>query len=81
MTYNADVLEPYRPYLRVLAELHLDRRLRGKLGAPNIVRQTLLRAYPVLDELRSREPGVMAARLRRIMASTLGDAGQEGLES
>jgi RNA polymerase sigma-70 factor (ECF subfamily) len=75
MTHDAaDPLEPFRKYLKVLAELHLDRRLRGKLDPSDVVQQTLLRAYSALGDLRGREPEVLAAWLRRILASTLADA-------
>lgn len=75
MTHDAaNALEPFRKYLKVLAELHLDRRLRGKLGASDVVQQTLLRAYSAFGKLRGREPEVLAAWLRRILASTLADA-------
>src|SRR5262245_57698411 len=70
----AGALEPFRKYLRLLAELHLDRRLRGKLDASDVVQQTLLRAYPAFDDLRQREPEVLAGWLRRILANTLADA-------
>jgi RNA polymerase sigma-70 factor (ECF subfamily) len=70
----SDALEPYRQYLKILAELHLDRRLRGKLDASDVVQQTLLRAYSAFNDLRQREPDVLAAWLRRILASTLADA-------
>jgi RNA polymerase sigma-70 factor (ECF subfamily) len=71
---DADKLEPFRRYLKVLAELHLDRRLRGKLDPSDVVQQTLLRAYSALGELREHKPEVLAAWLRRILASTLADA-------
>jgi RNA polymerase sigma-70 factor, ECF subfamily len=70
----AETLEPYRKYLRVLAELHLDRKLRGKLDPSDLVQQTMLRAYPVLGDLRQPEPAVVAAWLRKILARTLADA-------
>jgi RNA polymerase sigma-70 factor (ECF subfamily) len=69
-----ETLEPYRKYLKVLAGLHLDRRLRGKLDPSDIVQQTLVRAYPALIDLRQREPQVLAAWLRKILARTLADA-------
>jgi RNA polymerase sigma-70 factor, ECF subfamily len=70
----AETLEPFRKYLRVLADIHLDRRLRGKVDPSDLVQQTMLRAYPALADLRHREATVLAAWLRRILASTLADA-------
>ena len=77
MTAHADpgpVLEPFRQYLRVLAAVHLDARLRGKLDPSDVVQQTLLRACVGFDRLRDRDPGVVAAWLRKILARTLADA-------
>src|SRR5439155_19206047 len=67
-------LEPFRKYLTVLAELHLDRRLRGKLDPSDVVQQTLLRACSALGGLQRQEPEVLAAWLRKVLASTLADA-------
>jgi len=68
------VIEPFRKYLRVLAHVHLDARLRGKLDPSDVVQQTFLRACVGFDDLRGREPGVVAAWLRKILARTLADA-------
>jgi RNA polymerase sigma-70 factor (ECF subfamily) len=68
------LLEPFRKYLTVLAELHLDARLRGKLDPSDVVQQTMLRAYSALGELRDTRPEVLVAWLRRILARTLADA-------
>ena len=65
---DATRLEPYRKYLKVMAELHLDRRLRGKLDASDVVQQTMMRACSALAELRDDQPEVLAAWLRRILA-------------
>lgn len=73
MTNAEFILEPYRNYLTVLAELHLDRRLRGKADAVDVVQQTFLRAYSAVDELRDTKPEVIAAWLRKILARTLAD--------
>lgn len=69
----AETLEPYRHYLEVLAGLHLDRRLRGKVDPADVVQQVFLRAYQGLADLRAEEPAALAAWLRRILARTLAD--------
>ncbi len=58
----------------MLAELHLDRRLRGKLDASDVVQQTMLRGSSALGELRNPQPEVLIAWLRRILARTMADA-------
>ena len=70
----AILLEPYRSYLTVLATVHLDQRLRGKLDPSDLVQQAFLRASAALAELRSTEPAVVAAWLRKILAHELHDA-------
>jgi len=67
------LLEPFRTYLRVLAEVHLDVRLKGKLDPSDVVQQTMLRACAGFDQLRGREPGQVAAWLRKVLARTLAD--------
>lgn len=68
------VLEPFRKYLRVLAHIHLDSRLRGKLDPSDVVQQTMLRACVGFEGLRETTPAVVAAWLRKILARTLADA-------
>ena len=70
---HAEALEPFRRYLEVLARIHLDPRLRGKLDPADIVQQTLLRACAALPEWRGRAPESLAAWLRQILAHTLAD--------
>jgi hypothetical protein len=40
--------EPFRTYLTVLAQVHLDARLRGKLDPADVVQQVTLRACTAL---------------------------------
>src|SRR5215469_542744 len=71
--HPSQALEPFRSYLEVLARVHLDRRLRGKLDPADVVQQTLLRACAAWPTLQAPEPPVIAAWLRRILARTLAD--------
>jgi RNA polymerase sigma-70 factor (ECF subfamily) len=73
---NADpsqALEPFRSNLEVLARVHLDPRLRGKLDPADVVQQAMLRAYAAWPEMKNPQQPVLAAWLRRILARTLAD--------
>jgi RNA polymerase sigma-70 factor (ECF subfamily) len=69
----SQALEPFRSYLEVLARVHLDPRLRGKLDPDDVVQQALLRAYAAWPEMNNPEPPLLTAWLRRILARTLAD--------
>jgi RNA polymerase sigma-70 factor (ECF subfamily) len=69
-------LEEYRPYLRLLARLQMDPRLRGQLDPSDVVQETLLRAHAHLEQFRGRTDAEMAGWLRRILANALQDAGR-----
>lgn len=68
-----EILEPYRRYLMVLASVHLDPQLRGKLDPADIVQQVMARAVAAVSGLRSTEGPVVTAWLRAILASELAD--------
>ncbi len=67
-------LERCRPYLRVLARLHLDGRLRSKFDPSDVVQQALLQAHANLGQFRGASDGELRAWLRRILANALAEA-------
>jgi RNA polymerase sigma-70 factor (ECF subfamily) len=67
-------LERYRDYLRLLAGLQLDPRLRGRIDASDMVQQTFLQAHQALGGFRGTTDGELAAWLRQILARNLAHA-------
>lgn len=64
-------LEQYRDYLRLLARLQIDSRLRSKLDPSDIVQEALLKAHEKQDQFRGHTDAEKAAWLRQILANTL----------
>jgi RNA polymerase sigma-70 factor, ECF subfamily len=70
-------LERYRHYLEFLARLQLQPRFRSKLGASDIVQQTLYKATKNLGQFRGGSEAEVVVWLRRILSTTLIDAIRE----
>jgi RNA polymerase sigma-70 factor (ECF subfamily) len=64
-------LEYYRDYLRLLARLHLDHRLRGELDPSDVAQQALLKAHENLVGFRGRTDAELRGWLRAILAQQL----------
>lgn len=63
----------FNAYLRLMARVQLDPRLRGKIDLSGIVQQTLLEAYKQWESLKDWRREQKAAWLRRALANNLAD--------
>jgi RNA polymerase sigma-70 factor (ECF subfamily) len=66
-------LEGFRAYLHLLARLHLDPRLKGKVDISGVVQQTLWEGHQALGSAPSPDDAGLAAMLRRLLANNLAD--------
>ena len=65
----AQLLEIYRNYLTVLAKVHIDRRLRAKVGGSDLVQETLIQAHQDFAEFQGTTEAELIQWLRKIMAT------------
>jgi RNA polymerase sigma-70 factor (ECF subfamily) len=72
-------VERFRDYLRLLARLQLDERLRGKLDPSDVVQEALLKAHQGQAQCRGQTDAERAAWLRQVLANTLTDAARRYL--
>jgi RNA polymerase sigma-70 factor (ECF subfamily) len=71
-SYNRN-LEDYREYLRLLAQLHIDPLLQGKIDLSGVVQQTMLEADQALPQYEVENGDHLGAWLRRILANNMTD--------
>jgi len=68
---RAAVLEPFQPWLRLLARLQIDAEFQGKFDPSDITQQTMLEAYRDLPKFRGQSEPELLAWLRQILAHVL----------
>jgi RNA polymerase sigma-70 factor (ECF subfamily) len=67
-------LDSFRPYLRMLADLHMPRLKNGLLDPSDVVQETLAKAEQRLEQFRGSGEAELAAWLRRILKNAMIDA-------
>jgi RNA polymerase sigma-70 factor (ECF subfamily) len=65
------LLDAYRDYLALLARVQIDKGLRVKLGASDVVQDTFLEAHRDFAQFRGRTAGEFLGWLRQILARNL----------
>jgi len=65
------LLESYRNYLHLLATTHIDNKLRAKIGASDLVQETMVGAYRDFAQFRGHDERQLLAWLRRILINRL----------
>ena len=68
------LIESCRPYLLLVANQDLDDRLRGKLGASDVVQESLIAAQQHLDQFRGGSEQEWRAWVRAILVNDLREA-------
>jgi RNA polymerase sigma-70 factor (ECF subfamily) len=66
-----ELLRLYRNYLKLLARLQIDRRLRRKLDASDVVQDALLLAHRHFGQFRGTTEQEFLAWLRQVLATSL----------
>ena len=67
------LLNAYRNYLLLLAQMRFDRTLDGKADPSDLVQETLLKAHQRFGQFRGVSEPELAGWLRQILARTLAD--------
>src|SRR5262249_39324474 len=70
-TALGQLLELYRPYLKLLVRLQVRRRLQGKIDASDVVQDTFLKAHRHFAQFRGTSEGELVAWLREITVTSM----------
>ena len=70
-TSDPAIVAHYEPYLRMLAKVQMRRALQAKIGASDIVQQTMLQAVQAIDQFRGTGDAEFRGWLRQILARHL----------
>jgi RNA polymerase sigma-70 factor (ECF subfamily) len=76
---KGELLERFRPYLNVIAQRHLDDRLRGRLDFTDVVQTTFLEAARDFSAFRGDSIDSLLAWLRNILRNNIHSAHQQHL--
>lgn len=68
---TGESLDGFRSYLRLLANVQLDKRIRSKVDASDIVQQTMLQAHKAREQFQGENDRQRAAWLRQILTRNL----------
>jgi RNA polymerase sigma-70 factor (ECF subfamily) len=68
---TGQLLAIYRQYFKLLARLHIDRRMQPKMDASDIVQELLLQAHRAFPRFRGTTEAELLAWLRQILATCL----------
>jgi DNA-directed RNA polymerase specialized sigma24 family protein len=75
------LLELFRNYLRLLARLQIDHRLRGKADPSDLVQEAFLAAQRIFAQFRGTSERELVDWLRQILASKLVDLARRYLRT
>jgi RNA polymerase sigma-70 factor (ECF subfamily) len=67
------LLDPFRPYLALLARLQVGRRLRGKVDPDDLVQEAFLKAHRHFPTFAGETEAELAGWLRQILARAAAD--------
>lgn len=80
-TALGELLDEFRPYLRVLAERAMDGRLAGRIDASDVVQQTYLSAVRKFDEFTGDDADALAGWLQLIHERNLIDTARKHIQA